>query len=169
MEALEGGGDADAIELESGIILNMGGCVGESRRELFGERVFEINETFNTVQFLRIVVEEDSSVQEAEEEWARCMEEGGYRFANPEEAIEWALVIRGTALAPSPEEIALAVADADCRVASGIVEEAKKAYARLNDEKLRENEQILASWAEMETFVLERAGEVLGVTLTRKP
>lgn len=168
-EVLMGRGDEDSVVLESGIGINMGGCLGQSRRELLGDRVLEVYEVFNTVQFLRVDVSEDPAVREAERAWRSCVQASGYRFERPAEAVAAGVVMRGDAIEPSPEEIALAVADAECRVESGIVQAAEEAFGRLNQEMLRENERLLASWAAMERYVLERSGEVLGVDLTADP
>ena len=86
---------------ESGVGVNMGGCVG---------------------QFLQVDVSEDRSVQDAERAWEACMRESGYRFERPPEAVEAGFLMRGDAVDPSQEEVALAVADAECRLRSGIVE-----------------------------------------------
>ena len=166
-EALSGGGDEESVVFESGVGVNMGGCVGQSRRELLGDRVLDVFETFNTVQFLQVDVSEDRSVRDAERAWEACMRESGYRFERPSEAVEAGFLMRGDAVDPSQEEVALAVADAECRLR--IVEAVEEAFASMSKETVRENEQLLASWAEMERFVLESAGEVLGVRLTQGP
>ena len=94
-------------------------------------------ETFNTVQFLQVDVSEDRSVQDAERAWEACMRESSYRFERPSEAVEAGFLMRGDAVDPSQEEVALAVADAECRLRSGIVEAVEEAFASMRKETVR--------------------------------
>lgn len=166
LRALEGEGDRAAVMLDSGVSVVMGGCVGESRRQLLGERVLDIFNTFHTVQFLQVDVSADPAVRQAEQEWESCMRQSGFGFDRPQAAVEAALAMRGNATEPSSEEITMAVADAECRVQSGIIEATEAAFIALNQQALQEHQHLLGDWAEMEQMVLDRAGDVLGVDLT---
>lgn len=167
--ALEGEGDSSASESESGMEVLLDGCIGEARRELLGDRVLETFDTFNTVQFLQVNVWDDSEVAAAVGTWQSCMRDSGYRYEHPDEAVAAGIQLRGDNVEPSGEELDLAVSDAECRLESGLISTIEEASRRMNAAVIEENEQLLATWAEIERFVLERAGEVLGVTLTDQP
>lgn len=166
---LEGEGDTSAGESESGMEVLVDGCIGEARRELLGDRVLETFDTFNTVQFLQVNVWDDSSVNAALGAWQSCMRDAGYRYEHPDEAAAVGIQMRGDNVEPSDEELDLAVSDAECRLESGLISTIEEASRRMNSAVIEENEQLLATWAEIERFVLERAGEILGVTLTEQP
>lgn len=167
--ALEGEGDANASESESGTEVPLDGCIGEARRELLGDRVLEVFDTFNTVQFLQVNIWEDPAVTAALGSWQSCMRDAGYRYEHPDGAVAAGLQMRGDNVEPSEEELALASSDAECRLESGLTSTIEEASIRMNSAAIEENEQLLATWAEIERFVLERAGEALGVTLTEQP
>lgn len=167
--ALEGEGDASASESESGMEVLLDGCIGEARQELLGDRVLETFDTFNTVQFLQVNVWDDSDVTAGVRAWQSCMQDSGYRYEHPDEAIATGLQMRGDNVQPSAEELDLATSDAECRLESGLISTIDEASRRMNAEVIGQNDQLLATWAEIERFVLERAGEILGVTLTDQP
>lgn len=166
---LEGEGDASAIESESGTEVLLDGCIGEARSELLGDRVLETFDTFNTVQFLQVNVWDDPSVTAALSSWQSCIRESGYRYEHPDGAVAAGLQMRGDNVEPSEEEFDLARSDAECRLESGLISAIEEASIQMNSAALEENEQLLATWAEIERFVLDRAGEILGVTLTDQP
>lgn len=167
--ALQGEGDATAGESESGMEVLIDGCIGEARQELLGDRVLEVFDTFNTVQFLQVNPWDDAAVTAALGSWQSCMRDSGYRFEHPDEAVAIGLQMRGDNVEPPEEELVQATIDADCRLESGLVSAFQEASVRMNSAAIQENEQLLVTWAEIEEFVLERAGETLGVTLTDQP
>lgn len=165
LEVLQGAGDAGAAESESGLQVPMDGCLGESRSELLGERSADVFETFNRVQFLQVNIWDEPNVAQALGVWQDCMQEQGYRFESLDEAINYGLLIRADMVEASTDEIALALTDAECRIATGLIDTAERAFAEMNRAVIEENEELLITWAELEEFVLTRAGDVLGVSL----
>jgi hypothetical protein len=75
------------------------------------------------------------------------MRSTGHRFERPQEAVEAGVRMRGARVAPSDAEVALAMADADCRISSGLTDTVERVYAERNAQMLRENERVLDSWA----------------------
>jgi hypothetical protein len=163
---LEGEGDSGAILLDSGFSIGVDGCIGEARQELLGDRMLEVFDTFHAVQLLRVDVWRDPTVQQALTGWQNCMLQFGYGFENPDEATNAGLQMRAdNNLQPSADEFTLAAADADCRTTSGLIVVVEDALVRLNSQAVNENENLLATWAELEQFVVDRAGKTLGMTL----
>lgn len=169
LTALEGNGDSEVIVLDSGVAIPVGGCIGEARVELLGERILEVFDVFYTMQFLQVDVWDDATVGQALHDWQSCMLQSGYRFENPDAAVNAGVTMRANRPTPSAEELTLAGHDARCRIDSNLIDAVEDAFVRLNREVVRQNKQVFADWSEIERFVLDRAGDILGRTLTSDP
>jgi hypothetical protein len=173
MSALRGNGDEEAIIVNFGdggeLGLPMGGCTGDARRQLYGERVLEVFETFNTLQFLVPPSASDPKIQEKDSEWATCMKTAGFTYDSVSDAIEAGIALRGDQVSPPSQELTLATGDAKCRADTDYAATIEAHLAKRDAQLVVENEQLLTSWGELEQFVLSRSGQVLGVDLTSEP
>jgi hypothetical protein len=158
-EALEGEGDQGAVATESGMSVVVDGCIGEARRNLLGDQLIEVFNTFTLVQFLQTDPWGDPKVVEAVDVWSECMLAAGYEFDHPNDAVGHGLQMHHRSGIATQEEIDLSTADAECRIAASLSPLVEQTAARLDREAVESSQSLLTAWADLEQLVRARVGE----------
>ena len=166
-------GTSVSVEVPGGMVLSVPGegCLAEARRVVRGENEAQTQGLFMQIQILAVDVEalvnSDAAVQASAERWRRCMAQQGFSFEDPFEAIDYALSTRSAGShAPTLLELEIAVADSDCRGASGYTSSLDDATRRSEARVLADNEAVVLTWEEVETLIRQRNRELLPATLT---
>ena len=172
-EALLGQGDSESIEFEFGDGgsggISIGGCNGQAKMEFFGDKLLEIHQVFNSLQFSRLPHSADSRIAEIEFEWSKCMKQLGHNYLMVYDAIDHGLELRGSSLLPSETEKAIAVDDAKCRDETTYTESKNNRISELDSTISPNQEELILTWSVLEEFILARSSEILGVDLTANP
>jgi hypothetical protein len=170
LAALDGGGDAESVELPNSLLThNVGGCYGDAHRQMLGDQVIEVFDTYAQLQVLPLSVdlERMPDVASSIEDWRECMNEAGHEFDTPGDAIQYGLEQRGSSTQPTDSEVALATDDAECRQRVDLAPVMERNHRLAHGRILAENEALLLTWIDLEQFVLRESGDVLGVPLER--
>lgn len=143
------------------------GCEAKARAQVYGslEQYFRL-----TSQMMQIPIEQDQRVEADPaygavlDAWAACMEDAGYHFSRPGDAMQaasegWNLLAPAAAKA---QEIEIAVADATCGKSTRLVQitsDLEVKYAKALD---AQNEGAVLAFNEMQDRAVERAKRLLG-------
>ncbi|MEM9894503.1 MAG: hypothetical protein AAF962_26925, partial [Actinomycetota bacterium] len=161
-----GAGDDLGVMVAGGVSIGMGGCIGQARRELFGEDVLEVYGAFYELQFLPLQTGGSSdALTAALEKWESCMTAAGYGYRTPEEAVAAGLELRGAGESATDGEVALAVADAECRQEVGLRAAADESFRAANEAVFAEHAELFDRWAELERQAQDRVEAVIGEPL----
>jgi hypothetical protein len=154
------------IQLDDGTGIPTSGCVGEAGKELLGEKLVDVTLAFNRVQNVvaQLNVADDVTLIETSEEWAACMSDKGYNFSSVGDAIAAGVALRGDAVAAQDDEIAQAIADAECQASVDLAAEVIRAYERKQSELIAGHLDDILAWYALEDVVLAKSSAVLGVT-----
>ncbi|RRR86130.1 hypothetical protein [Streptomyces sp. RP5T] len=170
-KALDGGLDVPVISVEipggGTVSKQMGGCVAESEKKLYGDprEWFRAEKTTGHLRSLYVPkVLADRRFSAAQEAWSRCMEKVGYDFRDPGAARQSATARSDRAAEPKvfEAERKLAVADATCARAThlrSVGEERERHYvAQLRDRY----GDVLDIHSRLEHQALDRAEKIVG-------
>ncbi len=150
-----------SITLPSGeaaeVVLD-GGCLGASREAIFGgaEPYFETMTAFHMLQDLGIAAAVEAQgapeMLQLNASWAACMTNAGFSFDNPLAAWDFAWPS-----GPTPDEIAAAQADIQCKQSTSYTNSADAIVNRIANLKLENNAGLLERWTELSEEVVARA------------
>ncbi|MFF2521453.1 hypothetical protein [Streptomyces liangshanensis] len=138
------------------------GCVSHAQRELYGDLPawFRASTTADALRPVRIgKVLADSRFVRLLAPWKRCMRLAGHPYASPADA-------RAAALSPTrplsrPAEIALATAEADCAIRSGLAGTARRLDRDHETALRRRYRAATQQWSRLRAEALPRARAVL--------
>lgn len=144
------------------------GCLAEARRQIYGDlrKYMQLN-----VALMQIapdvdrLVAADPAYNEALASWRRCMNEKGYDFENPGDAVGAAAALYESELDPASAkagEVRIAVADAQCGVESGVVRVATRLEEKYTAQILSEREGQVIAFREFQAEAVARAKRLLG-------
>lgn len=162
------GTDDGAVTIQLGdMIMSVpgNGCLAEGRRHVAGPDAEGLQGLFMNLQILAAQadarVASDPEMQQVVTHWRRCMEGQGYAFDDPFDALGW--VVRNLQVfdGVSAEEAAQAEADARCRELSGYDSARRNVRQRIEEIVIKDNEQLVLAWREIETRLQERGIEPL--------
>jgi hypothetical protein len=120
-EALTGSADAPRPGATPGGGKNgipKGGCIGDARRTLDADFTDTLAGRLNKESFNKTM--QDPAVKAAERQWSTCMKSRGYAAGDPYNVTDTYRPAAGAT--PSKEEIAVAVADIDCKKETRLVD-----------------------------------------------
>lgn len=135
-----------------------GGCLGASRTTLFGgtEPYFETMTVFRMLQDIGIAAEVKAQgapeMLQLNAAWATCMINSGFTFDSPLAAWEFSWPP-----GPSPDEIAAATADVQCKLSTSYTETADAIVNRIAERTMESNAGLLERWVELSDDVVSRA------------
>ncbi|MDX3224164.1 hypothetical protein [Streptomyces sp. ME19-01-6] len=119
-EALTGSPDAPRPGASPGGGKNgipKGGCMGEARRKLDADFTNTMADRLNKESFDKTL--QDPAVKAVEKRWSACMKDKGYTAGDPYDVTDVNKPAAGPT--PSKKEIAVALADIDCKDSTGLV------------------------------------------------
>ncbi|MFF9569892.1 hypothetical protein [Streptomyces sp. NPDC014685] len=104
------------------ITTNTDGCTSEMRRALYGTDLAAYLRNDYIADNLGLAVHQrvtaDPAYTKALTRWQRCMRDRSHHFDDPGAAVSTAIKTREARTRPTPTEIAIAVADGECRTTS---------------------------------------------------
>ncbi|MGC9544070.1 hypothetical protein [Streptomyces sp. UG1] len=170
-EALDGGVDVPVIAVEipggGSVRKQMGGCVAESEKKLYGDprEWFRAEKTAGHLRALYVPrVLADQRFSAAQNAWSRCMKRSGYDYKDPGASRRSAVAQSERVAEPKvfEAERKLAVADATCAKDTGlrsIGEERESHYvAQLRDRY----GEALDTYLRLQHRALDRAKKIVG-------
>jgi hypothetical protein len=179
-EALTG---SETMALDNGMILNVDGCLGESRASVAGE-VEKMAEWLGMSGTLQSVVWAAFNEVEASDEWQsalgrwqQCLAEEGYAVGSQEDLVTMALVgaedlsgrpvheqddepIEGEAR-PTELEKELATLDAACQQVTGVVAEWDQLVSLAEQRLVADSPEVVITWAETSAGIRAAVADVL--------
>lgn len=96
-----------------------GGCVGQARRMLNADFVETETEASKLNRESLDKMLQDPAVERVERQWSACMKSKGYRAGTPYDVTDTNPPADGDT--PSKKEIAVALADIDCKASTGLI------------------------------------------------
>jgi hypothetical protein len=149
--ALRGDGDNDvraALPGDFEVGASSSGCVGSARRQLYGSvanylAVFYLPEL---AQRQAALADQDADVRAAVADFGWCMATRGYRTATPTDAVALAKTYYpdGRRAQAGDEEKMLALADAECRITSRLLERRAAVVDRVVRAWLADNQAVVS-------------------------
>ncbi|WP_380659776.1 hypothetical protein [Sinosporangium siamense] len=145
------------------------GCLAQARQALYGNLNSYVTaqaamKTFNAP--VTAATESDPEVVKVMRQWSRCMARRGFQFDEWEEAHKAASELYGEIRRPLPEpvpqEIEIAVADAECSAETGKSAVERTRYSYHQAKLLKEQEAQINAYRKMRERALAKAKDVLG-------
>lgn len=162
-----------SVEMPGGMVLSVPGegCLAEARRTVRGNNEARTQGLLMQIQALAVdvqaLVNADAAVRASAERWRRCMAQQGFSFEELFEAIDYALSTRSAGdHAPTLMELEIAIADSDCREASGYTSSVDDATRQSGARVLSDNEAVVLAWKEVGTLIRQHNRELLPVSLS---
>lgn len=164
----EAGSQPASLPAEGGLEVPEGGCFGEANRRLDGVQELNMGDHART---LMVRAGEDAKTepayQDVVQDWRACMARAGFEATSPlsDPAVVELIKSRENPEVPSSEEIAMAVADVECKAETDLVsrlsavsETFEEGQVEANLLVLQENRQQLEHQLDLAIAEIEKSG-----------
>jgi hypothetical protein len=162
----------------SGKSIPAGGCDGESQRKLNGTedptKIAGIDPAIPPEQGIQWLEQQaadrartDDRFREVVDQWSRCMNRRGYRYASPDEAQSdprWNGPQESESVQPAPDEMATAIADRTCRAETNMSGMLKYLVSEQENEIIRVRVHAVQQVSLLLRTRAESAAAILGTT-----